>query len=77
MLKVFSNFEWFKSNLENGTSSTKFVFLIYFLIKRPNIENDMELESLNKCATFLYILFLQIHYGFTLILKMAKNVFLP
>ena len=26
----FSNFEWFKSNLENGTSSTKFVFLIYF-----------------------------------------------
>ena len=30
MLKVFSNFEWFKSNLENGTSSTKFVFSIYF-----------------------------------------------
>ena len=26
----FSNFEWFKSNLENGTSSTKFVFSIYF-----------------------------------------------
>ena len=32
MLKVFSNFEWFKSNLENGTSSTKLVFSIYFLI---------------------------------------------
>uniref|UniRef100_A0A453ESE1 Uncharacterized protein n=1 Tax=Aegilops tauschii subsp. strangulata TaxID=200361 RepID=A0A453ESE1_AEGTS len=26
MLKVFSNFERFKSNLENGTSSTEFVF---------------------------------------------------
>ena len=77
MLKVFSNFEWFKSNLENGTSSTKFVFSIYFLIIRPNVENDMALESLNKCETFWYILFLQIHYGFTLILKMAKNVFSP
>ena len=77
MLKVFSNFEWFKSNLENGTSSTKFVFLIYFLIMRLNVANDMALESLNKCETFWYILFLQIHYGFTLILKMAKNVFSP
>ena len=71
----FSNFEWFKSNLENGTSSTKFVFSIFFLIIRPNIANDMALESLKKCKTFWYILFLQIHYGFTLILKMTKNVF--
>ena len=30
MLKVFSNFESFKSNLENDTSSTKFVFSIFF-----------------------------------------------
>ena len=75
MLKVFSNFEWFKSNLENGTSSTKFVFSIFFLIIRPNIANDMALESLKKCKTFWYILFLQIHYGFTLILKMAKTYF--
>ena len=53
MLKVFSNFEWFKSNLENGTSSTKFVFSIYFFIIRPNVANEMALESRNKCETFL------------------------
>ena len=71
----FSNFEWFKSNLENDTSSTKFVFSIYFLIMRLNVANDMALESLNKCETFWYVLFLQILYGFKSVLKMAKNVF--
>ena len=35
----------------------------------------MALESLNKCETFLYILFLPIPYGFKSILKMAKYVF--
>ena len=52
-------------------------FWANFLTVRPNAANDMALESLKKCETFLYILFLLIHYGFMLVLKMAKNVFLP
>ena len=43
----------------------------------PNAANDMALESLKKCETFLYILFLLIHYDFMSVLKTAKNVFLP
>ena len=51
MLKVFSNFERSKSDLENGTSSTKFVFLrSNFLTVRPNAANDMALESCCKTA---------------------------
>ena len=46
-----------------------------FLIIRPNVANDMALESLRKCETFWHILFLPIYYGFMSILKMAKNVF--
>ena len=45
------------------------------LIVHPNAANDTALESLNKCETFLYILFLPIIYGFKLVLKMVKNVF--
>ena len=75
ILKVFSNFDWFKSNLENGPSPTEFVF--NFLTIRPNAANDMALESLKKCETFLYVLFLLIHYGFMSVVKMVKNVFLP
>ena len=52
-------------------------FRANFLTVRPNAANDMALESLNKCETFLYILFLLIHYGFMSVLKMAKNVFSP
>ena len=52
-------------------------FRANFLTVRPNAANDMALESLNKCETFLYILFLPIPYYFKSILKMAKNVFLP
>ena len=48
-----------------------------FLTLRPNAANDMALESLNKCETFLYILFLLIHYCFMSVLKMAKTIFLP
>ena len=77
MLKVFSNFERFKTNLENNTSPTEFVFLIYLFNRTFDVANDMALESLKKCKTFWYILFVPTHYGFTSILKMAKNVFSP
>ena len=43
----------------------------------PNAANDMALESLNKCETFWYVLFLPILYGFKSVLKIAKNVFSP
>ena len=75
LLKVFSNLELFKSNLENGTSSIEFVFSIYFLIVCPNAANDMALEILRKCKTFWYILFLPIPYCFKSILKMARTYF--
>ena len=52
-------------------------FRANFLTVRRNAKNDMALESLKKCETFLYILFLLIHYDFMSVLKMAKNVFLP
>ena len=52
-------------------------FRANFLTVRPNAANDMALESLKKCETFLYVLFLLIHYGFMSVLKMVKNVFLP
>ena len=48
----------------------------YFRV-RPNAANDMVLESLNKCETFWYVLFLPILYGFKSVLKMVKNVFSP
>ena len=51
-LESFSNFEWFKSNLENGPSPTEFVFSSYFFIVRPNAANDIVLESLKKYETF-------------------------
>ena len=73
----FPNFERFNSNLENSTSSTEFVFLIYFFTVCPNAANDMALEILNKCETFWYVLFLPILYGFMSVSKMAKNVFSP
>ena len=40
-----------------------------------NAANDMALESLNKCETFWYVLFLPILYGFNSVSKIAKNVF--
>ena len=73
----FPNFERFNSNLENRPSSTKLYFSSYFLTVRPNAANDMALESLRKCETFWYILFLPIPYCFKLTLKMDKNVFSP
>ena len=73
----FSNFEWFKSNVENNTSSIEFVFSIYFLTIHPNAANDMALESLNKCETFWYVLFLPIFYGFKPVSKMQKKIFSP
>ena len=50
-------------------------FRANFLTVRTNVANDMVLESLRKCETFLYILFLPIPYGFKSILKMAKTYF--
>ena len=52
-------------------------FRANFLTVRPNAANDMMLESLNKCETFWYVLFLPILYGFKSVSKMAKNVFSP
>ena len=52
-------------------------FRANFLTVRPNASNDMALESLKKCKTFWYVLFLPILYGFKSILKMAKNVSSP
>ena len=52
-------------------------FRANFLTVRPNAANDMALESLNKCETFWYVLFLPILYGFKSVSKMAKNVFSP
>ena len=46
-----------------------------FLTVCPNAANDMALESVRKCETFWYILFLPIPYCFKSILKMAKHVF--
>ena len=51
-------------------------FWANFLTLRLNA-NGMALESLNKCETFWYILFLPIIYGFKLLSKMAKNIFSP
>ena len=50
-------------------------FRANFLTVRPNAANDMALKSLNKYRTFLYILFLLIHYSFMLVLKMVKTYF--
>ena len=50
-------------------------FRANFLTMRPNTANDMELESLNKCGTFWYVLFIPILYGFKSVLKMAKTYF--
>ena len=52
-------------------------FRANFLTVHPNAANDIALESLKKCKTFLYILFLLILYSFMSALKMVKNVFLP
>ena len=52
-------------------------FRANFLTVCLNAANDMASESLNKCETFLYVLFLPILYGFKSVSKMAKNVFLP
>ena len=52
-------------------------FQAHFLTMRPNAANDMALEILNKCETFLYVLFLPILYGFKSVSKIAKNVFSP
>ena len=52
-------------------------FQANFLTVCPNAANDMVLESLRKCETFWYILFLPIPYDFKSILKMAKNIFSP
>ena len=52
-------------------------FRANFLTMRPNVANDMALESLNKCETFWYVLFLPILYGFKSVSKMAENVFSP
>ena len=56
-----SYFEWFKSNFLTVCQTA----------------NDMALESLNKCETFWYVLFLPILYGFKSVSKTAKNIFLP
>ena len=50
-------------------------FRANFLTVRPNVANDMALESMRKCKTFWYILFLPIPYCFKSILEMGKNVF--
>ena len=60
--------------IQNPPSS---YFRANFLTVRLNAANDMVFESLNKCETFLYILFLPIPYGFKSVLKMAENVFSP
>ena len=52
-------------------------FRANFLTVCPNTENNMALESLNKCETFWYVLFLPNLYGFKSVLKMAKNIFSP
>ena len=52
-------------------------FRANFLTVRPNVANDMALESLNKCEKFWYVLFLPILYGFKSVSKMAKNIFSP
>ena len=52
-------------------------FLANFLTMRPNAANDMALKSLNKCETFLYVLFLPILYSFKSISKMEKNIVSP
>ena len=33
----------------------EFIFSSYFLTVRPNVENDMALQSLNKSDFFVYI----------------------
>ena len=50
-------------------------FRAIFLTVCPNVANDMALESLNKCKSFWYVLFLPILYGFKSVSKMEKNVF--
>ena len=50
-------------------------FRANFLTVCPNAANDMVLESLNKCKTFWYVLFLPILYGFKSVSKMAKMYF--
>ena len=50
-------------------------FRANFLTVRPNAANDMAFESLKKCKTFLYILFIPIPYSFKSNWKMAKTYF--
>ena len=52
-------------------------FRVIFSTVLRNAANDMALESLKKCKSFLCRLFFPIIYGFKSILKMAKNVFWP
>ena len=78
MVKVFSNSLWIKSSLENCRISQiehpSSYFRANVLTVRPNAANHMALESLRKCETFCYILFLPNPYDFKLILKMAKKI---
>ena len=50
-------------------------FRAKFLTVRPNVANDMVLESLKKCKTFFYIFFLPIPYCFKSIWKWLKTYF--
>ena len=70
--KVFSDFK-----LKMAEVPPSSYFRVVFINVCRIVANNMALESLKKCETFLYILFLLIHYGFMLVLKMVKNVFLP
>ena len=49
-------------------------FWANFLTVRPNAPNGMALESLKKCETFWYVLFLTILYGFKSVSKMVKKL---
>ena len=49
----FSNFARFKSNLENGTSSTEFVFSIYFFKRMSECSKRYGVGKLEEMRNFL------------------------
>ena len=51
--KLFSNFEWFKSNLENGPSPTEFVFSNWFFNRVPECNKWYGVGKLEEMQNFL------------------------
>jgi hypothetical protein len=75
MLKLFSNFQWFKFNFENRKHSKTRLKRIFHLFSKPQIRITHMIRHLKatKIAQLCYLCkFFQIRHGFWTILKILK-----